>query len=82
MVTLPITIYVQQQLSKNLGKILEHFPRNFFLEINKSVLLFINHIQRPKRKIPLFLEMWVTRQIFTWAATNLFFLTNLIEIFK
>ena len=36
---------------------------------------------RPKRKINLFPEMWVTRKNFTWAAA-MFFLINLIELFK
>ena len=37
---------------------------------------------RPKRKMPLFPEMWVTRKIFTRAAANLLFLINLIDFFE
>ena len=37
---------------------------------------------RPKRKILLFQEMWVTRKIFTQEAANLFFSISLIEFFK
>ena len=44
---------------------------------------FSGQILMPKRKIVLFLEMWVTKKIFTRAVANFFFFFfNFIEFFK